>query len=48
MCYNYVRRIIKPGARWFLEIAFVWEIGMHVCVCVCVCVCVVCVCPPPA
>ena len=34
---------------WFLEIAFVQEICMHVCVCarvrVCVCMCV-CVCPP--
>ena len=22
---------------WFLEIGFVWEVGMHVSVCVCVC-----------
>ena len=26
---------------WFLKIAFIWELGMHVCMCVCVwCVCV--------
>ena len=32
---------------WFLEIAFVREVSMHVCVWMCVCVCVcVCVCPP--
>ena len=32
---------------WFLEIVFIWEVGMHVCVCVHVCVHVcmhVCVC----
>ena len=39
--------ILKLGrmCTWFLEIAFVWEVGMCVCVCVCVCMCV-CVCPP--
>ena len=29
----------RPEHTWFLEITFVWEVGMHVCVCVCVCVC---------
>ena len=31
---------------WFLEIAFVRDVGMCVCACVCVCVCV-CVSSPP-
>ena len=29
-----------PGCAWFLEIAFVWEVGMWVRACVCVCACV--------
>ena len=43
--YVITKNIFKPGTRrparaWFLEIAFVREVGMRVCVCVCVCVCV--------
>ena len=26
--------IVKPGGAWFLKIAFVREVGMHVCLCV--------------
>ena len=37
-------KIFKPACAWFLEIAFVCNIGMCVCVCVCVCV-YVCGCP---
>ena len=29
----------RPAYTWFLEIAFVQEVGLCVCVCVCVCVC---------
>ena len=29
-----------PAFAWFLEIALVWGVGMHVCVCMRVCVCV--------
>ena len=38
--------VFKPGvciqleSTWFLEIAFIREVGMFACVCVCVCVCV--------
>ena len=35
--------VFKPGVPAKFEIAFVREVGMHVCMCVCVCVCV-CVC----
>ena len=32
---NIYIHIFKPGLHaWFLEIAFVWEVGMHVCLCV--------------
>jgi len=31
----------RPVCNWFLEIAFVCDVSMHVCMCVCVCV------PPP-
>ena len=44
---NYVTSF-KPGMHWptwFLEIAFVHDVGILVCACVCVCVCMcVCVC----
>ena len=30
-----IATVIKPGTRWFLEIAFVWEVSMRACVCVC-------------
>ena len=32
----------RAASAWFLEIAFVREVGMSACVCACVCVC-----PPP-
>ena len=32
--------ILNQVSAWFLEIAFVCEVGMHVCVYVCACVCV--------
>ena len=35
---------LYQARTWFLEIAFVWEVGVCMCVCVCVCVCV---CPSP-
>ena len=31
---------LYQACTWFLEIAFVWEVGVSVSVCVCVCVCV--------
>ena len=41
----YHRRILNQACTslrsthtWLLEIAFVWEVGMHVCLCVCACV----------
>ena len=41
---NQARAGRRPARAWFLEIAFVREVSMHVCVCVCVWMCV---CPPP-
>ena len=34
---NQARASRRPVRAWFLEIAFVREVGMCVCVCVCVC-----------
>ena len=39
---NPTRADQRPVRAWFLDIAFIQEVGMHVCVSVCVCVC-----PPP-
>ena len=37
---NQARAGLWPARAWFLEIAFVREVGMCVCVWMCVCVCV--------
>ena len=38
--------LLNQAHAWFLEIAFAWEVSMHVYTCVCMCVCV-CVCVRP-
>ena len=45
LIFNQVQTGKRPGHTWFLNIAFVYKVGVCLCVCVCMCVCVrVCVC----